>query len=129
MAEDFDASMDEMLRAELLDAARVEELQAAIAPLRDRLADIEQRRQERRERLAGLMDAYGVCGESRPFGKVALVRTPAAVEIEAPDALPATFIRVKAEPDRAAIRKALAAGELVPGARLGNGSVTVRISQ
>lgn len=59
---------------------------------------------------------------------MSLVRTPASVETTDPGELPASFIRINPEPDKAAIRKALAAGEIVPGARLSNGSVTVRIT-
>lgn len=126
---DYHETLDKILRAELLDAARVEELQAAIAPLKERLAELEEARAERRERLASLLDAHGVTSDARPMGKVTLARTPPRVEIADAEALPAHFIRINPEPDKAAIRKALAAGEVVPGVRLSNGSITVRITQ
>lgn len=125
---DYDTALDTLLRVDILDAARAEELRAAIAPLRDRLAEVEARRQSTRERLAELLDAHGVVGEARPFGRMTLVRTPPRVDVHDAEALASQFIRINPEPDKAAIRAALAAGEEVPGARLSNGSVTVRIS-
>lgn len=38
---DYDTALDTLLRVDILDAARAEELRAAIAPLRDRLAEVE----------------------------------------------------------------------------------------
>lgn len=45
-------------------------------------------------------------------------RKSTSVEILDQDSLPAGFIKMKVEPDKAAIKQALQAGEIVPGAQL-----------
>lgn len=46
------------------------------------------------------------------------VRKSESVEVDDPEALPPAFVRTKTEPDKAAIKAALKAGDKVPGARL-----------
>lgn len=93
----------------------------AIAAERKRLAARERATRNRAERLRAYIQS---CMESCDVRKVETskarvsTRRSRSVEVTDADRLPPTYMRVKAEPDKTAIRKALAGGGEVPGARM-----------
>jgi len=87
----------------------------------------EERAKKMRGHLLTAMQAAGERSMKRAAGTVS-VRDGRPELIVDPDAdLPMEFTRVTVAPDKTAIRKALDAGQAVPGARLGNGAPTLSI--
>lgn len=119
--------MAALLRADMLDEARIAILKDAAADLKSKIDDIEAAREERRERIAEIMEANGVASDKTPFGTVSLVNLAPKAEITDEAALPEDLLRVKTAPDMKAIKARLDKGEPVAGARLSNGSITVRV--
>lgn len=119
--------MGAMLRADMLDDARIAILKDALADLKSKIDAIDGAREERRERIAELMEANGVTSDKTPFGTVSVVRVAPKAEVIDEAALPEDLLRVKTAPDMKAIKARLDKGEPVAGARLSNGSITVRV--
>lgn len=83
-----------------------------------------------RQTLATALGSVDVQRLERPTGTVALTRTPQTVIITDAAALPASMVRQPPpEPDKIALKKALVAGQRVPGATLSNGNITVTIKR
>jgi hypothetical protein len=77
--------------------------------------------------LGPLLDAIGTRKLVLPAATVSRLAGRASVRIDAPDDVPTQLCRIRREPDKAAIKAALEAGEAVPGARLENGPDTVSV--
>ncbi|MDQ7011453.1 MAG: siphovirus Gp157 family protein [Mariprofundaceae bacterium] len=142
MAEDEDLRHD-MLEGETglhelvsraLDA-RADALGMADA-IKQRMADLRERKERydrRAKALGGLIHSLMEIANMRklelPEATVSIRRAPDKVTIIDEAAIPPGFFRIRREVDRAALKKALATGEHVPGATLSNGgeSISVRV--
>jgi len=96
---------------------REEYLGAREAELAKQRRSITRARERLESYLLDVMRAKGIvtaCAATRKF----TVTESESVEVDNPLELPADMIRVKTEPDKVAIKKALAAGYQVAGARL-----------
>lgn len=103
--------------------AEAEACADAAKKLMARAAASRARMQHLREYLYANMERTGIHEIKALDGTFTakIKKNPPAVEINNPDALPAIYLRTipeKTEPDKAAIAKALKAGEKVPGAEL-----------
>ena len=74
------------------------------------------------------MSRTGLTKAESPFCRVSLGKPGKKVDVVDPAALPGEFVKVRVEPDKAAIKNALKAGTPVPGARLVDGDPVLRIS-
>jgi len=74
-----------------------------------------------------LLQAADIKSLDLPAGKVSISHTPPSVVVNNPDELPDIYIRVKREPDKAALKEALKRGETIPGASLSNGGTTIHV--
>jgi hypothetical protein len=118
------ALLDRLIAAAQSDAS----LEAATREQAQRLG---QRARRFADRAAGyraamrlVLDAIGTRRAERPGATVSLSPGRLSVEIHAPDQVP-TQLRKPGEPDKAAIKRLLDAGEDVPGARLARGDDTI----
>jgi hypothetical protein len=116
--------LDRLIAAAQGDAA----LEAAARELAQRQT---QRARRFAERVAGyrgairlVLDAMGVRKAERPGATVSVSAGRVSVEVFAPADVPSQ-LRKPGEPDKAAIKAALEAGEDIPGARLVKGADTI----
>ena len=118
--------------AEFIRNARRDEVMAGglgnlIKDEQDRKARMMARADKRRHIAQSLMNAVEMGKLEQPDFTASLRFVPPKVEISDEDALPDQFVKITRVPDKTAIREALARGEAVPGAGLGNGSETLTI--
>lgn len=108
---DLESQADAVLQVEARIVARRKALQARSARLRDYL-------------LAG-MQAAGVSKIDHPEASISIRANPPAVDVFDEAQIPVEFMRVPPQPapqpDKAAIKNAIKAGQEVPGARLVQG--------
>lgn len=112
------------------DEALVDAIKAQRAALADRAARLAARAEAHRANLAAIMQAIGQAKVERPAATVSRRPDTVSVEIASPGDIPSQLMReiVKREPDKAAIKAQLLAGEDVPGAVLAvtSGNIAVR---
>ncbi|WP_019999036.1 siphovirus Gp157 family protein [Aureimonas ureilytica] len=84
-----------------------------------RKARQDRRKEAMRSLLFRLLKASDLPKVTLPEATVSIGKKAATVEIIDETAIPKRFMRVKSEPDRAAIKEALDAGKSVKGAQLG----------
>lgn len=118
--------LDAIMADDAEDDARVAAIDARMSDLRDRKARFKARQSVRRRILQAALDTAGIRKLERSEYTANLRAVPQGVEVTDPEALPINLVRIKREPDKAAIKKALAGGA-VAGARLTNGGETVSI--
>lgn len=137
---------DDVLRADMVeaetDAATVvglllDRLQHAAAmqdALTARIRDMQARRdrygRQQDAMRAGIFQIMQAAGLSKmELAEATLSIRPAGPRVVITDEteLPIEFLRLKAEPDKAAIKDALKAGEFVPGASLSNGTDVLNV--
>lgn len=110
----------------------IRNIEAHAAAIKDAEAQMAARRKAAENRAARLKDyllanliVAGVQKVECPYFKLAVRDNPLAVEIYEPGLVPAEYMRQKPppppEPDKAAIKDALKAGQDVPGAKLTQG--------
>lgn len=94
---------------------------------KERLSRIETRNERTRALIARMLEALELRRLERPLATLSIADARRGVVITDEAELPATYLRTA--PDKAAILAALNAGEVVPGAELGNGAgPTLRIT-
>lgn len=112
------------------------EIEAQITGLQDRIGRLAARqhglkaRVERiRGALASALDLAGVRRVPTVEGTVYLIQRPPEIRVIDEAALPDAFLRTttRTSPDVAAIKRALVAGEAVPGVLVSNGGVSVGV--
>lgn len=82
-----------------------------------------------REALLHVMEETGLPSIETEFHRATSSVSARAVVITDPAALPARYVRhPPPEPDKAGLRKALLAGDTIPGAALSNGTPSIRIT-
>jgi len=101
----------------------IDQLDAEIKRLQERKKQKENFISRFREYLRTSMSATGITKIQHPLFNVTLGKPAQIVEIDDPEALPEIYAEtvVTIKPDKAAIKKALQAGDDVPGARLADG--------
>jgi hypothetical protein len=108
-------------------------IEEAVKILQDRLAIRQARFANRRgairKYLMQLMEAAGLKKVERPAATVSIAAGRPKVVVTEPDLLPDYYCRIKREPNKDAIGKALKEGvERIPGATLSNPEPVLRIS-
>lgn len=112
------------------------EVEAMIAALDKRADDLGARKarlRERGERIRGAvvsaLELAGVPSVPTPEGSVYLVRGRPSVRVFDEESIPAEFRRTvtKVSPDLTAIKRALEAGQSVPGVGLSNGATSLGV--
>jgi hypothetical protein len=98
--------------------------------LQDRAARIADRATARRAALCALLKAMGKKKLERPAATVSVRPGNISAHITDPDAVPTQLCKMIKQPDKAAIKQQLEAGEAVPGAELarGNDILTMRVA-
>lgn len=98
--------------------------------LQAREARFEARADALKSKLGEVLDAMGIKKLERPTATVSRLAPRASVEITDESSIPSQLCRTKVEPDKAAIKRILEQGDMVPGAQLktGNAGVMVRVS-
>lgn len=111
------------------DAEHVATIEAMIKRLQDRKSLLEHRAQRRRDALCAAIQIANLTSLSTALGTIVPVAGKPAVRITDEGAVPASFMREKVTrtPDKAAIGKALSAGQHIPGCELSNGAPTIAI--
>lgn len=110
-------------------------MQVALDRLADNIGVRKARLRERSERIRGAvlsaLELAGVPSCPTPLGTVSLIAPKPGVRILDEALIPVEFVRSKTttSPDKAAISRALMAGVAVPGAVLGNGAPSLRITR
>lgn len=118
--------IDRVMNDDAEDGSHISGIKARQDELRDRKARLERRQKVRRSVVHAALDTAGIRKLERPEYTVSLKAVPAGVDVVDPDALPDDLVRIKREPDKSAIKKALDAGP-VAGARLTNGGETISV--
>ena len=118
--------IDRVMADDAEDAGHIAGIKVRQDDLRERKARLERRQSVRRSVVQAALDTAGIRKLERPEYTASLRAVPAGVEVTDPDALPDDLVRIKREPDKAAIKKALEAGP-VAGARLTNGGETISV--
>jgi hypothetical protein len=120
--------LDELIRVE----RDARSLQDAIADEMDRMNKRLQRFVDRqrlvRKYMMQLMDAAGLKKVERPAATISIAAGRPKVVITNESLIYEDFIRIKREPDKDKIAKALKGGEIIPGTTLSNAEPQLRIS-
>lgn len=125
MATDIMAALQAMVGLTLAVEAR----EAAVTALaRARVDDAKAVHERVRTALHETLEESGAMKVRAGFHTASVGAASAGVVVTDEAALPETYIRVKREPNKDAIRRALLAGEAVPGALLGNAKSRLTIS-
>lgn len=123
---------DRLIAETLADDALAAAAKAQADALAERAKRIAERGQSKRRAMMLLMGAISVRKLERPRGTISLRAGSVRVHITDDDAVPTQLKRTKTvvEPDKAAIKAQIEAGEAVPGAELvrGDDSVTLRVA-
>lgn len=118
--------LDALMADDANDEAHIASIEARVSDLRERKARFQVRRATRKRIVQAALDTSGIRKIERAEYTASLRAVPPGVEITDAAALPIGMVRIKREPDKTAIKKALADGP-VSGARLTNGGETVSI--
>jgi hypothetical protein len=105
-------------------AAAAKEQADALAARSKRLGD---RARAKKRTLLAVMDAMGVRKLERPAATLSRRAGGVSLVITDEAAIPSQLTRTRVEPDKAAIKKQLQAGEDVPGAALAQGDDTISV--
>lgn len=114
-------TMDEAKANEKAAEARID----ALLLRRDRYR---RQSEEYRRTVFAILEALGVRKWRNAEFSVSVADGRPSVVITDADALPSQFVRTKVEPDKAALKDALEAGEVIDGAMLSNSLPTLRVS-
>lgn len=106
---------------------QVSGIKEVIKELKDRQSRYEAREEFARGLIHKLMEMAGVKKLTLPVATVNITNVAPSVVITDEDAIPDTFMRIKKEPNKSAIKSAIEAGQSVSGAVMSNGSTTVSI--
>lgn len=123
------AMLDHLLEADQEAKSFAAALKTRIGELRDRLTRYERRGAAARAAMGEILDAIGERKVARPAGTVSRLAGRVSLSITDEDAIPTQLCEVVRVVDKAAVKSALEAGEVIPGAELVKGadSVSVRV--
>lgn len=120
-------ALDCLLEADLNDEALLEGLRALKETVLVRTHRLEERRKSRRVIIEQALLALERRVLERPCATVSLNDRTAGVQVDDESIIPTRFFAMKPVLDRRALKAALEAGEVVPGARLGAGLLTLTV--
>lgn len=123
----LNAVMSRLLDLSMEAKAMAEAVTSMIEKKVDRRDRLKKRAEFYRALMHRLLEAADIKSIDLPAGKVSVSNLPPSVVVNDPDALPDLYIRVKREPDKAALKEALKRGETIPGASLSNGGTTIQV--
>jgi len=117
-----------VLRSRLDDLDLAKALRERIAEMQARLGRLQYRAEKKRDLVTSVMERAEIRKITEPDFTVSLRPTPPALVVLAEDEIPEDYWRPQpAKLDRQGLLTALRTGEAIPGARLGNGSVTISV--
>ncbi|WP_173931358.1 siphovirus Gp157 family protein [Chelativorans sp. Marseille-P2723] len=116
-------ALDERREAETM-AAAIKEREAALA---SRRARFEKKAEAMRSLVKSVMQAADLPKITLPEATISIQSPRASVAITDLDAIPQGYFRLKKEADKTAIKKAIEAGDKIPGAELALGEETLSI--
>ena len=130
MADNWDTAINELLDDFFKAEAESNGLKASASEISKQKKEADQRADAAREQLSKMLTEAGVTTENHPRAQIALASGRVTLQA-APDAdvdsLPIDMVRIKKEPDKAAIQTALAAGQKVAGYSLAQSAPSLRI--
>lgn len=124
---DVDGMLVRLLRARGEALANDEAIHARIGALVQRQGRFKRQAEEYRAATYSILDALGLTKWRNAEFSVSVAAGRPGVIVTDEAALPDRFVRIERKADNAAIRAALEAGEIVPGAELANGIPTMRV--
>jgi hypothetical protein len=124
---DLDSLLAVLLCAERDAAAMQTALNERIEDLKARKERFKRRQEGAKKMMQRLMESSGLKKKQLTEGTLSLAVVPPSVVIIDEFAIPPEFMRVKTEPDKAAIKDALKNAIEVPGCTLSNGGQSLRI--
>ena len=111
------------------EAQELAEAQARLAATyKERQARFEKREETLRTLAQRLLNRADLAKWQTPEGTFSLIAGKPKVEVVAPDLLPDDCVKIKREPDKAALKAKLESDMFVPGARLTNGAPSLRFA-
>jgi Gp157 protein len=117
-----------ILRSRLSDLALMAALRTRVLDMQERFARIEYRAEKKRALVASVMERAGIRKLTEPDFTASLREIPPGVIVIEEGKIPEPFWKPQPPKlDRKALLAALKAGEVVPGATLGNGSATLAV--
>ena len=121
--------LDQLIEIDQEAKSHAASIKARIGELRDRMTRIERRAEAARAVMGDILDAIGERKVARPAATVSRLAGRTSCNITDEDAVPSQLCEMKRVVDKAAVKKALEAGETIPGAELVKGadSVSVRV--
>lgn len=111
------------------DKAMAEAIKLRLDDLSTRRKRIEARADARKALMEKALEVAGIPKIERPLFTASMRALPQSVNVTDPEAIPDAFCRIKREPDKTAIKKAIQEGQVIPGCTLTNGgqSLSIRI--
>lgn len=124
----FEEAIAEIASYQAESSAMAEAIAGRIRDMVERKGRFIRREETARRVIGDLLRQANVRKVELPECTLSLGHTPPSVRIVDETKLPDAFVRIKREPDKAAIKEALKKGEAVEGAELSNGgeSLTIR---
>ena len=116
-----------LLRSALNEEALAKGLGDYLQKLTDRKSALDARAKKKRSIALHYMADLGMKNITEPDMTVTRKATPPSVIVSSEESIPDLYVRIKREPDKAAIRAALSLGKDVPGCSLSNGGETLQI--
>lgn len=125
---DLREAIAEVVRAAKIDEALSIGLSEYITALEARKFDHDQRAKAKRSIAFRYMSEHDIRSIKAPDHTISIRRIPPGVIIENENIIPEKFQKITKTPNKTAIKKALEAGDDVPGATLSNGGETISIT-
>lgn len=125
---DFTRIMDRLAKEVRLAKHKARSLAQFKAEVEQKIGRSHLAEERLRETMKALMDAAGLTKLRTDTAAISIGKPPASVIITEAADIPRAFVRIKAEPDKKAIKEALEAGNHVPGAVLSNPEPVLRVS-
>lgn len=119
--------IDQLMEERANDLAMADAIGGRLQDLRDRQARFKRRADARKGIVQKALEHADIRSLERPAFTVSLRASKPCVNITDETALPDNLVRVKREPNKPAIAKALQAGKTVLGAHLSNGGQTISV--
>ena len=117
-----------VLRSQLDDVALIYALRERIGDMQERMARIESRSDRKRAIVAAIMERADIKKLTEPDFTASLRPTPSPLIVIDEAKIPEAFWKPQpAKLDRRGLSAAIAGGQVVPGATLGNGGVTLAV--
>lgn len=124
---DFNDYLIEIFESSRTDLFSVEAIGYRITELKERQERLLAREKAKRSLIGWAMGEAGLKKIEAPSVTLSLRNVPPSVQITDEALIPPSLVKVKEvrSPDKAAIKERLEAGDVIPGAELSNGSVTL----